>query len=87
MLPCFSKVRKAYRSLFKTHPDRGGDNANFQNVTMAARELFQYILDHPELVEKEPDDDTTQNPDDEENNNETLKCLRIVLTSSTMKVL
>ena len=72
-LPCYSRVRKAYRALFKQHPDIGGVTADFQEITQAARELFQYILDHPESVEKEPKEDTTDESEDDDNIKEILK--------------
>lgn len=70
-VPCYSEVRKAYRKLLKQHPDLGGDNASFQEVTQAGRELFQYIWDNPDLVEEEPKG-TTDDPDDEDNVKEIL---------------
>ena len=71
-VPCYSEVRKAYRKLLKQHPDLGGDNASFQEITQAGRELFQYIWENPESVEKEPEV-TTDDPDDEDNVKEILE--------------
>ena len=42
-VPTFKEYKKAYRELLKLHPDLGGDTPKFQEITQAAREVFDYM--------------------------------------------
>ena len=81
-VPSHAAVRKAFRShLMKEHPDKGGDNNTFQELSEAAREVFDYIEKNPEMVEEqvEADTDTTEEQDN------LKELLRIFSTSSDLK--
>ena len=41
--PTLKEYKKAYRDLMKLHPDLGGDTSRFQEITLAAREVFEFI--------------------------------------------
>ena len=41
------EYKKAYRDLMRLQPDFGGDTSKFQEITLAAREVFKYIHTHP----------------------------------------
>ena len=41
--PTMKEYKKAYRDLMKLHPDLGGDTARFQEITLAAREVFEFL--------------------------------------------
>ena len=41
-VPTFKEYKKAYRELLKLHHDLGGDTPKFQEITQAAREVFDY---------------------------------------------
>ena len=45
--PTMKEYKKAYRDLMRLHPDLGGDTSKFQEITLAAREVFKYIRTHP----------------------------------------
>ena len=41
--PTMKEYKKAYRDLMKLHPDLGGDTTRFQEITLAAREVFEFL--------------------------------------------
>lgn len=47
-IPTFQEYKKAYREQIKLHPhpDHGGDTAEFQVITEAATNVFEYITKH-----------------------------------------
>ena len=45
-MPTIKEYKKAYRELMKLHPDLGGDTNRFQEITQAAREVFEFITKH-----------------------------------------
>ena len=45
-MPTIKEYRKAYRELMRLHPDLGGDTNRFQEITLAAREVFEFITKH-----------------------------------------
>ena len=56
--PTMKEYKQAYRELMKLHPDLGGDTAKFQEITLAARTVFEYITTHQgEHARPESDDD------------------------------
>ena len=56
--PTMKEYKQAYRELMKLHPDLGGDTARFQEITLAARMVFEYITTHQgEQARPESDDD------------------------------
>ena len=46
-LPSMKEYKKAYRDLLKTHPDLGGNTESFQEITLATREVFEFLRTHP----------------------------------------
>ena len=81
-VPSYAEVRKTFRGhLLKEHPDKGGKNASFQELSEAARELVDYIKDNPDMVEEEDvsDTDTLEEKDNLE------ELLRLFTTSSDLK--
>ena len=56
-VPSLKEYRAAYKELMRLHPDLGGDTARFQEITLAAREIFEYIRNHPSEPQK-PDKDS-----------------------------
>ena len=59
-LPTLSEYEAAYRSKLKLHPDRGGDNKVFQEITEAARIVFEYLAENQtaqQRKEKEVDEE------------------------------
>ena len=80
-VPSFTSVRKVYKTLVRSHPDKGGDTSWFQEMTLAVRELLQFITEHPELVEEpeEAEDETTEEDDDIKD------LLRVFSNSSELK--
>ena len=47
-LPTVAEYKRAFRVKLLNHPDKGGDTAEFQKITEAARIVFKYITDHPD---------------------------------------
>ena len=45
-MPTIKEHRKAYRELMRLHPDLGGDTSKFQEITLAARVVFEFITKH-----------------------------------------
>lgn len=45
-MPTMKEYKQAYRLLLRLHPDLGGDTTRFQEITLAAREVFQFITKH-----------------------------------------
>ena len=45
-IPTVQEYKKAFREKLKLHPDLGGDTAEFQEITEAARAVFEYITNH-----------------------------------------
>ena len=41
--PTMKEYKKAYRDLMKLHPGLGGDTTRFQEITLAAREVFEFL--------------------------------------------
>ena len=64
LLKCPSRttVRTAFKKLLVNHPDKGGQTAEFQNITEAYREIMEYISANPDNVE----DDTLEKDEDVE---------------------
>ena len=59
-VPSLKEYKAAYRELMRLHPDLGGDTARFQEITLAAREVFEYIRLHqsdPQRPDKGSDQD------------------------------
>ena len=46
-VPSMKEYKKAYRELMRLHPDLGGDTTRFQEITLAARMIFEFITTHP----------------------------------------
>ena len=66
-VPSYAEVRRTFRGqLLKEHPDKGGKNATFQELSEAARELVDYINENPEMVEEEDETDT-DTPEEKDN--------------------
>ena len=42
-IPTMREYKKAYRDLMKLHPDLGGDTTRFQEITLAARDVFEFL--------------------------------------------
>ena len=55
-VPTFSDLRKAYLDLMHLHPDRAGPgeeiNRVFQGITEAARIIFEFLTNNPDLQPK-----------------------------------
>ena len=49
-VPSLLNYKKAYRKLLVNHPDKGGETLTFQKQTEAARNVFEYMTEHPEEV-------------------------------------
>ena len=49
--PNYTVVRKAYRKLLMTHPDKGGNTLEFQRVTEAFTEIVDCMRNHPDNIE------------------------------------
>ena len=66
--PSPSEIKKAFRKLVMTHPDKGGNTQDFQAITEAYRGILEYITTYPENVEKDEDEgkDTIENKEDAE---------------------
>ena len=45
-MPTMKEYKKAYRELMKLHPDLGGETTRFQEITLAARMIFEFITKH-----------------------------------------
>ena len=63
--PNYTVVRRAYRKLLMSHPDKGGNTLEFQRVTEAFRDVMDYMRNNPDNIEdqevsevKEEDEDT-----------------------------
>ena len=53
-VPSLQRFRRKYRTLLKAnHPDKGGNNTEAQEVTEAARIVFEYLTTHPDKVPRE----------------------------------
>jgi hypothetical protein len=64
-VPSLQRYRQKYRTLLKAnHPDLGGNNTEAQEVTEAARIVFEYLTTHPDKVPREGTDE--QNATDDE---------------------
>ena len=46
-VPSMKEYKKAYRELMRLHPDLGGDTTRFQEITLAAGMIFEFITTHP----------------------------------------
>ena len=57
-IPSFKEYKKAYRNLLKLHPDLGGDTKQFQEITLAAREVFDYLRTHQTDCKSECESDS-----------------------------
>ena len=57
-VPSLQRYRQKYRTLLKAnHPDKGGNNTEAQEVTEAARIVFEYLTTHPDKVPREGTDE------------------------------
>ena len=58
-VPSVSNFRKAYKSLFHLHPDKAGPDstAKFQEITEAAKEVFEFLTTNGNLKEEDISDD------------------------------
>ena len=63
--PNYTVVRKAYRKLLMSHPDKGGNTLEFQRVTEAFSDIMDYMRNNPDNIEdqevsevKEEEEDT-----------------------------
>ena len=57
-LPSFPELRKAFRMQLMEHPDKGGNNEHFQNITQAFRVVMEHCLGHQSLVKPTPEMET-----------------------------
>ena len=55
-MPTMKEYKKAYRELMRLHPDLGGDTTRFQEITQAARQVFEFITKH-QNEQTRPDND------------------------------
>ena len=52
-VPSLQEFRRKYRELLKVHhPDKGGKTKDSQDLTEAARAVFDYLTSHPDKVPK-----------------------------------
>ena len=56
-VPTLKEYKQAYRQLMKLHPDLGGDTAQFQEITLAARTVFEFITTHHSDARPDNDED------------------------------
>ena len=62
-MPSMKEYKKAYRELMKLHPDLEGDTTRFQEITLAARMIFEFVTTHQgeqTRVDNEADTDLLQ---------------------------
>ena len=52
--PTFADLKKSFRDKLSLHPDRAGAESTkeFQEITEAARLVFLFLVEHPELQPK-----------------------------------
>ena len=59
-IPSLKEFKRAYRNLLKLHPDHGGDTQIFQEITLAAREVFEFLRTHPKEGSKSESDNDSE---------------------------
>ena len=56
-MPTMKEYKRAYRDLMRLHPDLGGDTTKFQEITLAARTIFEFITKHQAEQTRDNTDD------------------------------
>ena len=59
-MPTLKEYKKAFREKLNLHPDLGGETAVFQEITEAARTIFEFISKHQDKQTR-PDSDKDRN--------------------------
>ena len=85
-VPSVSDFRKAYRSFFHLHPDKAGEDstAKFQEITEAAKEVFEFLTTSGNLRQEDiSDDDILGNLVKNNNLLFNKKCVTLDLSADT----
>ena len=86
-IPSVSDFRKAYRGFMHLHPDKAGDDslARFQEITEAAKEVFEFLTTTGNLKHDEISDDDILGSLVKDNNLQfNKKCVTLDLSTDTV---
>ena len=62
--PNYTVVRRAYRRLLMSHPDKGGNTLEFQRITEAFTDITDYMRNNPENIEDQEASDIKEEEED-----------------------